>query len=130
MSNNCFQYHELQDFLDLTRNTDKSRNKDFHRKSSVVMDTNVSLENLILDFLEWLATRPRPYAEVMNTWKTSCPMFPVWEEAVDRGFVVREDRGLTDRQIAITTEGIAHLRALRPGQGDRSALPRFSSKSF
>ena len=44
---------------------------------------------LILDLLEWLAVRPRPYAEVMEVWRTSCPRFTVWEDALDHGFITR-----------------------------------------
>ncbi|WP_420405570.1 hypothetical protein [Nisaea sp.] len=44
---------------------------------------------LILDLVEWVAEKPRPYDEVMEAWRTSCPRLTVWEEAVDRGFVVR-----------------------------------------
>ncbi len=44
---------------------------------------------LILDLVEWVAEKPRPYAEVMDAWRTSCPRLTVWEEAVDRGLVVR-----------------------------------------
>jgi hypothetical protein len=51
---------------------------------------NQRLEPLILDLVEWLATQPRPYAEVMDAWRTSCARLPVWEEAVDRGLVVSE----------------------------------------
>jgi hypothetical protein len=28
---------------------------------------------LVLDFVEWIAREPRLYAEVVGTWKTSCP---------------------------------------------------------
>jgi hypothetical protein len=44
---------------------------------------------LILDLVEWVAEKPRPYGEVMDAWRTSCPRLTVWEEAVDRGLVVR-----------------------------------------
>ena len=44
---------------------------------------------LILDFLQWLAAEPRPYAEVMDGWRTSCPRLTIWEDAVDLGYVVR-----------------------------------------
>lgn len=44
---------------------------------------------LILDFLEWIAVAPRPYADVMEAWRTSCPRLPVWEDAVDEGFVIQ-----------------------------------------
>lgn len=46
-------------------------------------------ESLLLDLLEWLAVRERTYQEVMNAWRTSCPRLPVWEEANDRGLVIR-----------------------------------------
>jgi len=48
------------------------------------------VENLILDLLEWLAKRERSYEEVMDAWRTSCPKLPVWEDANDRGLVMRE----------------------------------------
>ena len=48
------------------------------------------VESLILDLLEWVAKRDRTYEEVMEAWRTSCPRLPVWEEANDRGLVVRE----------------------------------------
>ena len=49
------------------------------------------VESLILDLLEWLATADRSYEEVMDAWCTSRPKLPVWEEANDRGLVIRED---------------------------------------
>jgi hypothetical protein len=48
-----------------------------------------TLEPLIRDLLEWIAIRPRTYAEVMDAWRTSCPRLTVWEEANDRGLVFR-----------------------------------------
>jgi hypothetical protein len=49
------------------------------------------VESLILDLLEWLEKRDRTYEDVMNAWRTSCPKLPVWEDANDRGLVVREE---------------------------------------
>ena len=49
------------------------------------------VEALIIDLLERLTKRERTYEEVMEAWRTSCPKLPVWEEANDRGLVVRED---------------------------------------
>jgi len=49
------------------------------------------VEALILDLLEWVTKRDRTYEEVMDAWRTSCPRLPVWEEANDRGLVIRED---------------------------------------
>jgi len=53
-----------------------------------MIDTIV--EPLILDLLDWLAEHDRTYEEVMEAWRTSCPKLPVWEDANDRGLVVRE----------------------------------------
>ena len=47
------------------------------------------LEPLLLDLLTWLSRNDRPYAEVMDAWRTSCPRLPVWEEANERGLVAR-----------------------------------------
>jgi len=49
------------------------------------------IESLILDLLEWLVKRDRSYEEVMDAWRTSCPRLPVWEDANDRGLVMREE---------------------------------------
>jgi hypothetical protein len=46
-----------------------------------------SLDALILDLLEWIGPDARPYREVIEAWRTSCPRLPVWEEANDRGFI-------------------------------------------
>jgi hypothetical protein len=54
-----------------------------------VVDT--ILEALILDLLEWVNRRDRTYEEVMEAWRTSCPRLTVWEEANDRGLIVREN---------------------------------------
>ena len=48
-----------------------------------------NIEPLILDLVEWVARKPRPYPELIEVWRTSCPRLPVWEEAVDRGLVAR-----------------------------------------
>jgi hypothetical protein len=54
-----------------------------------MVDTVV--EALILDLLEWLAKGERSYEQVMDAWRTSCPRLPVWEDANDRGLVMREE---------------------------------------
>jgi D-3-phosphoglycerate dehydrogenase len=62
------------------------------------------VEALILDLLEWLATGERTYDDVMNAWRTSCPRLPVWEDANDRGLVMRNGAA-----IGITSLGLALL---------------------
>jgi hypothetical protein len=67
------------------------------------------MEALILDLLEFLATRDRSYNEVIDAWRTSCPRLPVWEDANDRGLVIRE---LVDRRdlVRISPAGLALLK--------------------
>lgn len=63
------------------------------------------LDPLILDLLEWIAREPRSHAEVIEAWRTSCPRLTVWEDAVDRGFAVREAGPGRDVQIRLTAAG-------------------------
>ena len=67
---------------------------------------------LILDFLEWIAVRPRPYDEVMNAWRTSCPRLPVWEDAVAHGWVARR-RENAQTFVELTEAGRSLLSAER-----------------
>ena len=53
-----------------------------------------TLAPLILDFLQWIDARPRSYAETMDAWRTSCPRLTVWEDAIDAGFVTRDQAHL------------------------------------
>ena len=53
-----------------------------------------TVDALILDLLEWMGPEPRPYAEVLEAWRTSCPRLPVWEDANARGFITRGRGGL------------------------------------
>ncbi|MFC0389525.1 hypothetical protein [Muricoccus vinaceus] len=72
-------------------------------------------EPLVLDLVEWVARQPRPYAEVMEAWRTSCPRLMVWEEAVERGLVLRaEPVRVTPRGLLALAEG-GRAAALRPG---------------
>jgi hypothetical protein len=66
---------------------------------------------LVLDFVEWIAREPRAYADVVATWKTSCPRLTIWEDAADRGFVARETRPGAGLIIAVTSDGENFLRA-------------------
>ena len=65
---------------------------------------------LVLDFVEWVAREPRAYAEVIATWKTSCPRLTVWEDAADRGYVARETVAGVGLVIAVTKGGERLLR--------------------
>jgi len=60
------------------------------------------MEPLVLDLLEWVARGPRPYAEVMDAGRTSCPRLAVWEEAVARGLLVSQAVAAAGVVVAIT----------------------------
>ncbi len=67
------------------------------------------LKSLVLDMLEWMGPEPRPYAEVIDAWRTSCPRLTVWEDAVESGYVaceVGEGRGV---MVSVTLRGRALL---------------------
>ena len=78
------------------------------------------VEALILDLLEWLGPTPRPYTEVMDAWRTSCPRLPVWEEANDRGLVERRRVAGTGEFVTLSSQGRTYLQQHRPS--DRWAL--------
>ncbi|HYM32706.1 MAG TPA: hypothetical protein VEU47_15490 [Candidatus Cybelea sp.] len=73
--------------------------------------------NLLLpQFLEWIAHRPRTYADVMEAWRTSCPRLPVWENAVGDGLVAFRNvdgQAMTERSIVLTRRGQAALKAAK-----------------
>jgi hypothetical protein len=73
-----------------------------------------TVETLILDLLEWIGPDPRPYAEVLEAWRTSCPRLPVWEDAKDRGFIARHRVPGRGALVSVSAAGAEHLRKHRP----------------
>ena len=72
-----------------------------------------TVDCLILDLLQWLGTSPRPYSEVLDAWRTSCPRLPVWEEANDRGYVERHHASGIGQCVSVSEAGAEHLRTHR-----------------
>jgi hypothetical protein len=70
-----------------------------------------SVDPLTRDFLAWVASRPRSYAEAMEAWRTSCPRFPIWEDALGDGLVRVERSGTTmsEARVVLTARGQAVL---------------------
>ena len=68
------------------------------------------VDALILNLLEWIGPTPRPYAEVIEAWRTSCPRLPVWEDANERGFIEHHYEPGLGTFISVSAEGIEHLR--------------------
>jgi hypothetical protein len=73
------------------------------------------LDSLVLDLIEWLWDEPRAYAEVMEAWRTTCARLPIWEEAVERGFLISEMVAPRRVLVRVTPAGCAFLQARRPG---------------
>ena len=72
-----------------------------------------TVENLILDLVEWVGRKERTYQETMDAWRTSCPRLPVWEDATESGLV--EKFSLNGRLLVrATAAGLAFLKAKRP----------------
>lgn len=60
---------------------------------------------LTLQFLRWLAERPRRYAELRDAWGSTCPLNCAWEDAVADD-LVRRGR---DGHLVLTERGRARL---------------------
>ena len=73
-----------------------------------------AVDSLILDLLEWIGPESRPYAEVIEAWRTSCPRLPVWEEANERGFLDYRKVPGRATNVSVSAVGREHLRTARP----------------
>ena len=66
-------------------------------------------ESLVRDLIAWVA-EPRPYVEVIEAWQTSCPRLPVWEDALEHHFVIRERSQDGELVVRASAEGFRYLR--------------------
>lgn len=80
----------------------------------------VENEALVLDLVQWITTQPRPYNDVMEAWRTSCPRLPIWEDAVAHKLVIRERGGAAGPVVRVTDTG----RALLAARGRAVAVPQ------
>jgi hypothetical protein len=61
---------------------------------------------LMLQFLSWVAARPRTYAEAMDAWRSTCPRHTVWEDALTDGLIqVGTDGPLRQSAVMLTPRG-------------------------
>ena len=87
---------------------------------SFVMAGEPSL--IMIQFLNWVADRPRTRDDVMEAWRSSCPRFPVWEDACAEGLVRLCDGNLREYRVELTARGRQMLLdAERPPEGRRVA---------
>lgn len=68
-----------------------------------------ALRLLTVQFLAWVAERPRTYAETMEAWRTSCPRLSVWEDATLEGLVRLEGGPERQTLVRLTPAGEALL---------------------
>lgn len=73
-----------------------------------------TVDVLILDLLEWIGSESRPYSEVIEAWRTSCPRLPVWEEANERGFIEQHYEPGRGTYVLVSASGREQLRTARP----------------
>jgi len=78
---------------------------------------------IMIQFLSWVADRPRSYAETMDAWRTSCPRLSVWEDAVIAGLVRLEGEG--GRAVKLTDRGAT---VLRQAQNQDTPAPAHSER--
>jgi len=67
---------------------------------------------LTLQFLAWVADRPRRYGEAMEAWRTSCPRLTIWEDAISDGLVRIEggaEAPMRQAKVVLTERGRALL---------------------
>lgn len=74
---------------------------------------STTVDTLIVDLLEWIGPNARPYTEVIEAWRTSCPRLPVWEEATERGLIVTHYEPGRET-VSVTALGAEYLRTHRP----------------
>ncbi len=68
------------------------------------------VDQLMLEFLAWIASRPRTYLEAMEAWRTNCPRHPVWEDAFLDRLIQLEGGGPMDQsKVTLTPRGKALL---------------------
>lgn len=59
-----------------------------------------------LELLTWVTARARSYEDVVEAWKSNCPRYAVWDDAVTAGLVTAGRDG-----VALTERGFAALAA-------------------
>ena len=59
----------------------------------------------VRELLVWIAREPRTYAAAMEAWRSSCPRFSVWEDALDAGLIEVEVCNSADARVRLTPLG-------------------------
>ena len=65
----------------------------------------------MVQFLSWVADRPRDYPQTMEAWHSTCPRLSVWEDAIIDGLVLLDNNA--GRAVKLTSKGRATLEKAR-----------------
>ena len=76
---------------------------------------------LVLDLVEWIAERPRDYADVMDAWRTSCPRLSIWEDTLDAGLVTVGFDEASGKVVTVTEAGDQLLKVHRITRDSQTA---------
>lgn len=60
---------------------------------------------LTVEFLKWVAARPRSCVEARNAWSSTCPLTCAWEDAISDDLVERA----ADGGLVLSARGRARL---------------------
>jgi D-3-phosphoglycerate dehydrogenase len=75
--------------------------------------TSIAPSLIMVQFLEWVAARPRSREDVLEAWQSACPRFPVWEDARAEGFVCQKGGDWGEHKVELTPLGQAALASAR-----------------
>lgn len=65
---------------------------------------------IMIQFLQWVADRPRSREDVMEAWRSSCPRFPVWEDAGAEGLIRQCGGERGEHRVELTERGLSALQ--------------------
>ena len=85
---------------------------------SPVLEAGASQLGNLLQFLAWIAERPRTYAQTMDAWRSACPRLSAWEDATANGLVDMPRNPDSAATVVVLTE---KGRALLASAGKRQA---------
>jgi hypothetical protein len=70
----------------------------------------LALQNAALtrQFLEWIESAPRTYAEALDVWHSHCPRHTIWEDALAAGLVQCDGRRESLLRLTAAGEAIVN----------------------
>ena len=71
-----------------------------------------SVDAPMRELLAWVARRPRIYTDAVEAWRSTCPRYTVWEDALDAALIQIEcgnGMGIGEARVTLTWSGQAVL---------------------